>query len=62
MVVDMTSTTLYAELKLRDRASGGYIYLTIRHGVVVGAMGCTPKRFVGLTESEARHRARYAQR
>ena len=38
------------------------IFLTLRDGVVVGAMGSEPARFVGLTESEARHRARYAQK
>lgn len=49
-------------VKLRDRASGNYVWLSIRDGVVVGAMGSDPKRFVGLTEQEARRKARFGQR
>ncbi len=47
---------------LRDRVSGGRIWLRVVGGVVVGAMGSEPARFVGLSESAARHRARYAQK
>lgn len=54
----MTTT----QIKLKDRASGCFIFLAIRDGVVVGAMGSEPARFVGLTEEQARHRARYAQK
>ncbi len=50
------------ELTLRDRAAGQKIWLTLRDGVVVGAMGSSPARYIGLTEAEARHKARYAQR
>jgi hypothetical protein len=54
----MNATTL----TLKDRASGNKMYLTIRDGVVVGAMGADPARYMGLTEAQAKHRARYAQR
>lgn len=50
------------KISLRDRASSQKIYLTIRDGIVVGAMGSDPKRYLGLTEAAARHKARYAQR
>lgn len=46
-------------LCLRDRASGLRIWLTLRDGMVVGAMGSDPKRYLGLTEAVARHRARH---
>ncbi len=46
---------------LRDRERGT-IHLTIRDGVVVGAMGSEPKRFIGLTVDRARHVARYGGR
>lgn len=49
-------------LRLRDRVSGNFIYLTLRDGVVVGAMGSDPARYVGLTERQARHKARFSQR
>ncbi len=49
-------------IRLKDRVSGGFVFLSIRGGVVVGAMGADPARFVGLTEQAARHRARFAQR
>jgi hypothetical protein len=43
---------------LRDKGRG-HVWLTIRAGVVVGAMGSDPARFMGLTEAAARHVARY---
>jgi hypothetical protein len=51
-----------SSLRLRDRVSGNSIFLTFRDGVVVGAMGADPSRYVGLTEQQARHRARFSQR
>lgn len=51
-----------SSLRLRDRVSGNSIFLTLRDGVVVGAMGADPARFVGLTEQQARHKARFSQR
>lgn len=47
-----------AQLHLPDK-NRGLIWLNLRDGVVVGAMGSEPKRFIGLTESQARHLARY---
>jgi hypothetical protein len=49
-------------LTLKDRLSGGSMYLTLRDGVVVGAMGSDPARYMGLTEAAARRKARYGQR
>lgn len=49
-------------LKLNDRFSGQAIWLKLRDGIVVGACGSSPRRFIGLTEQQARHKARYAQR
>ena len=49
------------ELTLRDKASGQRIFLTMRDGAVVGAMGSDPQRYIGLTEAAARHKARYAR-
>jgi hypothetical protein len=54
----MTNTTT---LKLKNK-SAGHVWLTIRDGAVVGAMGSDPSRFIGLTESRARHIARYGGR
>lgn len=45
-------------VRIRDKGRG-HVWLTIRAGVVVGAMGSDPARFPGLTEKEARHVARY---
>lgn len=45
-------------LTLPDRKRG-HISLTLCDGVVVGAMGSEPQRFIGLTETQARHLARY---
>jgi hypothetical protein len=55
----MTNATT---LTLKDRVSGNRMYLTIREGIVVGAMGADPARYLGLTETAARRKARYAQR
>jgi len=41
-------------LTLRDRTRKQEISLTLRGGVVVGAVGCEPQRYVGLTEARAR--------
>jgi len=49
------------DLKLRDRGRG-HIVITLRDGVVVGAMGSEPERFMGLTLEQARHLARYGGR
>lgn len=48
--------TTVVKLKDRDR---GHIVLTVRDGVVVGAMGSEPKRYVGMTLDRAKHVARY---
>jgi hypothetical protein len=49
-------------MRLRDKASGNSVWISVRDGVVVGAMGSDPGRFVGLTEQRARHIARYGGR
>lgn len=46
------------QLILNDKGRGR-IFLSMLDGVVVGAMGSDPSRFVGLTEAAARHVARY---
>lgn len=46
-------------MTLKDKHSGLSIFLTLRDGVVVGAMGCEPGRYIGLTEARAKHVARY---
>lgn len=51
----MTTTTI----KLKDKYSGGFMVLVLRGGVVTGACGCEPARYIGLTESDARHVGRY---
>lgn len=48
-------------IRLNDRYSGQAVELNMRDGVVVGATGCEPRRYLGLTEDEARHYARYGQ-
>jgi len=47
------------QISLKDRYSGGLIWLTVRDGVVVGAQGTEPKRYVGMTLDVAKHYARY---
>jgi hypothetical protein len=54
--------TVTTELVLKDRYSGNRVFLTLRDGVVVGAMGCEPQRYVGLAEQDARHKARFAHK
>ncbi len=51
-----------ASIKLKDRYSGGHVYLTVRDGRVVGVMGSDPARYMGMTLDEARHHARYGGR
>jgi len=46
-------------VKLKDRYSGGHVWLTVRDGSVVGAMGSDPKRYVGMSLDQAKHMARY---
>ena len=47
------------EVSLKDRYSGNLVWLTVRDGVVVGAMGSDPKRYLGMTLDAAKHYARY---
>lgn len=47
-----------SEVRLKDRERG-QVTLRLRDGVVVGAMGSEPQRFMGLTLERARHVARY---
>lgn len=46
-------------IKLKDRYSGGYVWLTMRDGNVVGVMGSDPKRYLGMALDRAKHVARY---
>ena len=46
----------FVKLKDRDR---GHIVLSVRDGVVVGAMGSEPKRYLGMPLDQARHVVRY---
>lgn len=46
------------EVTLADKHRGK-IYLAVRDGVVVGAMGSDPDRFIGKTLDQAKHIARY---
>ncbi len=46
-------------IKLHDKISRCHVWINVRDGVVVGAMGSDPRRFIGLTEARARHVARY---
>lgn len=45
-------------LRLKDR-SRGHIVLNVCDGVVRGAMGSEPQRFLGKTVAQARRIARY---
>lgn len=47
-------------LILRDKSSRMLMYLTIRNGIVVGAMGSDPSRYMGLSEDQARKLAKTA--
>ena len=49
-------------LILRDKLSGGRVHLWITGGIVTGAMGTEPARYMGKTEARARHVARYGGR
>ena len=46
-------------VKLKDRYSGGHVWLTVRDGAVVGVMGSDPKRYLGMSLDQAKHVARY---
>ena len=46
-------------VKLKDRYSRAHVWLTVRDGTVVGAMGSDPKRYVGMSLDQAKHVARY---
>ena len=48
-------------LVLRDKTSGGRVYLRLCTGLVIGALGSDPARYLGLTEKAARHLARYGR-
>ena len=52
---DPATTTV----KLKDRYSGGHVWLTVRNGAVVGVMGSDPKRYLGMALDQAKHVARY---
>jgi len=47
------------KVRLKDRYSGGHVWLTLRDGRVVGVMGSDPSRYMGMPIEEARHHARY---
>jgi len=49
-------------IKLKDRYSGGHVWLAIRDGRVVGVTGADPSRYMGRTLEEAKHHARYGGR
>ena len=46
------------QLVLEDKQRG-LIHLGVRNGIVVSALGSEPERYLGLTEDQARHLARY---
>ena len=46
-------------VKLKDRYSGGHVWLTVRDGTVVGVMGSDPKRYLGMAFDRAKRVARY---
>ena len=50
----MTNNTI----ALKDKLNGTS-WVTLRDGVVVSAVSCDPRRFLGLSEAQARHLARY---
>ena len=54
-----TSASATSTVKLKDRYSGGHVWLTVRDGTVVGAMGSDPKRYVGMPLDRAKHVARH---
>lgn len=52
-------TDAFERVTLHDRMSGGRVWLTVRDGVVTGAMGCEPARYVGQPIERARRIARH---
>jgi hypothetical protein len=46
------------EIEIKDRASGQRMWLYLRDGIVVGALGCEPHNWIGLTEAAAHLRSR----
>ena len=46
-------------VKLKDRYSGGNVWLTIRDGKVLVPWGSDPNRYYGMTIEQAKHHARY---
>ena len=59
MPKNKTAGVVTESLVLRDKDGSGNIYLTLRDGIVIGAMGSDPKRYLGLSVARARHIARY---
>ena len=53
------SDSATSSVKLKDRYSGGHVWLTVRGGNVVGAMGSDPKRYLGMSLDQAKHVARH---
>lgn len=51
-----------ATIKLKDRHSGGHVWLTVSGGRVIGVMGSDPGRYMGMSLDAARHHARYGGR
>lgn len=47
------------QVQLKDRYSGNTVGLNFRDGRVVGALGCEPSRYMGMSLDEAKHYARY---
>jgi hypothetical protein len=52
---------MITHVTLKDRGRG-FIWLSLRGGVVVGAVGSEPSRYMGLALERARHIARYGGR
>lgn len=48
-------------ITLKDKHSGNLVWITLRDGIVVGAAGSDPNRYLGKTEQRARHMARYGR-
>jgi hypothetical protein len=56
---DMHAKLAEQNVTLKDRYSGSLVWLKVRDGVVVGAMGSDPKRYLGMTLEVAKHYTRY---
>jgi hypothetical protein len=54
------ATQYSADLALKDKGRGT-IWLWMRDGIVIGAMGSEPRRYLGLTKSQSRYLARYGK-